>query len=230
MPIKVSIETAASEAAQEAAIVAAEKAKKDKRRAQKRESYRRLSEEKKRAHRARTSEGNKRRRQNKSEEALAEFRKRDRLRKKAAYDANKKGTKLSPGAQSLKSPPAARAEEKEDFSPLTVPERLKSSRCTEVDFVKFYHMSPSKRRKEVNLGTGAKSCESCYRCEYCGTAFWDHEQCRYHENYIHGRGRWRMSELKQAILSAKVAGKHISAMHLQAIYEKNRYTGKSHTL
>ena len=57
-------------------------------------------------------------------------------------------------------------------------------------------------------------------------AFWDHEQCTYHENYIHGIGRWRESELKDAIRAAKLTGKHVSAAHLEAIYE-HKYKSKS---
>ena len=57
-------------------------------------------------------------------------------------------------------------------------------------------------------------------------AFWDHEQCTYHENYTHEIGRWRESELKDAIRAAKLAGKHVSAAHLEAIYE-HKYKSKS---
>ena len=82
MPLEVSIKIAAKEAAQEAETFAAQKVKKDKHNAQKRKSYAGLSGEKKRAQRARRSEGNKCRQQNKSKEELAAIHERDRLRKK----------------------------------------------------------------------------------------------------------------------------------------------------
>ena len=114
--------------------------------------------------------------------------------------------------------------------PMTVPKRLMSSRWTEVDLVKFHQLSAHRRTKEVTRGTGARTCGSVFRCEYCGRAFWDSQPCTYHDNYIHGKGRWHMNDLKDAIHAAKLAGKHTSAMHLEAIYEKNKYTGKSYTL
>jgi len=99
MPLEVSIDIAAKEVAQEAENFAAQKAKRDKHSAQERKSYAGLSDEKKRAQRARRSEGNKCRQQNKSKEELAAINERDRLRQKAARDAKKKGSKLPPGAQ-----------------------------------------------------------------------------------------------------------------------------------
>jgi len=84
MPVEMSIKIAAKEAAQAAESFSAKKVKKDKHNAQERKSYAGLSVEKKRAQRARRSEGNKRRRQNMSSEELAAFRRLDRLRKKSS--------------------------------------------------------------------------------------------------------------------------------------------------
>ena len=100
------------------------------------------------------------------------------------------------------------------------------TKLNEVDLLKFHNMSPGERKKAIKLGTGTRTCESCFRCEHCGMAFWDHEQCAYHENYIHGMGRSRKSELKDAIQAAKLAGKRVSAAHLDAIY-KHMFNGKS---
>ena len=88
MPLEVSIVIAAEEVAQGAEAFAAQKSKRDKHSAQERKSYAGLSDEKKRAQRARRSEGNKRRRRNMSKEELAAFHERDRLRKKAARNCH----------------------------------------------------------------------------------------------------------------------------------------------
>jgi len=55
--------------------------------------------------------------------------------------------------------------------PMTVPKRLMSSRWTEVDLVKFHQLSAHRRTKEVTRGTGARTCGSVFRCEYCGMSF-----------------------------------------------------------